>query len=51
MVEKACKLGALRLRYNLPSHEEPPDADYMDVDDSYFSGIHLFSVAPQEKLH
>ncbi|PWW74921.1 beta and beta-prime subunits of DNA dependent RNA-polymerase, partial [Tuber magnatum] len=30
MVEKAHKLGALRLRYNLPPHEEPPDADYMD---------------------
>ncbi|RPA98904.1 beta and beta-prime subunits of DNA dependent RNA-polymerase [Choiromyces venosus 120613-1] len=37
MVDKARKLSALRLRYNLPSHEEPPDADYMDVDDSYFS--------------
>ncbi|CAZ82671.1 unnamed protein product [Tuber melanosporum] len=36
MVEKARKLSALRLRYNLPSHEEPPDADYMDVDDSFF---------------
>ena len=48
MVEKACKLGALRLRYNLPPHEEPPDADYMDVDDSYFSGIHLSSTPPRK---
>jgi len=50
MVEMAYELGTLQLRYKLPSHKEPLHVDYINVDDSYFSGIPLSSTPVSPSL-
>lgn len=44
MREKAIALAGLRTRYHLPAYDEIPDADYMDIDDSYFAAADVNAV-------
>jgi DNA-directed RNA polymerase III subunit RPC1 len=50
IIEKADKLAQLRLRYNLPAFNEPPDSDYMEIDDSYFPSAFSHTVTPTRNL-